>query len=133
MDPVILPLLNDWISQNKDGGTTKKASQIGLFYYKEILENGGFKYSSRDERKEQIFKVILQGASEIKEELNIIFEEVIQRKQIKYDKHYSLIQTVLTSITESFEVAKALPEQILCLAYFLVSNPSNPEKPIWTF
>ncbi len=114
---IILPLLDDWINKNKEGETTKKASQIGLFYYKEIIENGGFGYSSRDDGKEQLFSVILQGASEIKGELANIFEEVIREKQINHsDKHYALIKTILTSITVSFEVAKNLPEKVLSLA-----------------
>src|SRR4030067_1152290 len=33
---IILPLLDDWNNKNKDGDTTKKASQIALFYYDEI-------------------------------------------------------------------------------------------------
>lgn len=113
----ILPLLEDWINKNKDGKATKKASQIALFYYEEIMVNGGFGYSSRDNRREQLFKVILRGASEIKDELSVIFEEVIREKQTKHhDKHYALVKTILTSLTDSIEVAITLPNQVLSLA-----------------
>lgn len=113
----ILPLLEDWVMKNKSGDTTKQAGQIALFYYEEIMANGGFGYSSRDNRREQLFKVILQGASEIKDELNVIFEAVIREKQTNHDdKHYALVKTVLTSPTDSFEVARNLPEQVLRLA-----------------
>ncbi len=114
---IILPLLGDWIKKSKEGETTKKASQIGLFYYKEIIENGGFGYSSHDTTKEQLFSVLLQGASEIKGELANIFEEVIREKQTSHSgKHYELVETILTSITDSFEVAKNLPEKVFSLA-----------------
>jgi hypothetical protein len=113
----VLPLLEDWVTKNKSGDTVKQASQIALFYYEEVMANGGFGYSSRDNRREQLFKVILQGASEIKDELNVIFEEVIREKQTNHDdKHYALVKTVLTSPTDSFEVARNLPEQVLRLA-----------------
>ncbi|GAH57181.1 unnamed protein product, partial [marine sediment metagenome] len=34
---VVLPLLDDWNSKNKEGETTKKTSQIALYYYEEFL------------------------------------------------------------------------------------------------
>ena len=114
---IILPLLDDWNKKIKEGETTKQASQMALYYYDKIMENGGFWFNSRDGRKEQLIGVILQGASEVKDELGTIFEEVIHEKQIsRRDKYYRLIQTILTSITDSFEVVKNLPEQVLALA-----------------
>jgi len=72
--------------------------------------------------------VILQGASEVKDELNIIFDEVIREKQTSHnEKHYAFVQTVLTSLLESIEVAKSLPEQVLRLAdLFWFQTPQNP-------
>ncbi len=114
---IIFPLLDDWNNKNKDGETTKKASQIALYYYDEITKNEGFWYSARGEKKEQIIRVILQGASEIKDELRDIFDEVITQKQTSHrDKYYELIKTILTSITDSFEVTKCLPDYVIKLA-----------------
>lgn len=113
---IILPLFDDWNNKNKGGETTKKASQIALFYYDEITKNGGFWYSYRDEKKEQLIRVILQGASEIKDELKAIFDEVISQKQADdRSPYYSLIQTILTSITDGFEVVKRLPNHVIKL------------------
>lgn len=124
---MILPLLVDWNYKHKNGETTKKASQIALYYYEEIAKNGGFWHSSRDEKKEQLIRVILQGASENKEELKAIFDEVISKKLTNYrDKYYELIQTILTSITDSFEVVKNLPEYVIKLAeLFWYQNPNE--------
>ena len=114
---IIRPLLNDWINQHKKGETTKNASQIGLYYYSEINKNGDFRHGSRDENRDQLFHVILQGASEIKNELSAIFEEVIRENQTSYTgKHYALVQTVLTSLIDSIEAVKSLPKQVLRLA-----------------
>ncbi|PKP60153.1 ATPase [Candidatus Atribacteria bacterium HGW-Atribacteria-1] len=113
---VILPLLDDWNSKNKEGETTKKTSQIALYYYEEIQKNGGFLHYN-DDKKGQLIRVILQGASEIKEELKNIFDEVISTNQTNYrDKYYELIKTILTSITDNFEVIKCLPNYVIKLA-----------------
>lgn len=114
---IIRPLLNDWVNKHKEGETTKNASHIGLYYYSEINKKGDFRYGSRDKNRDQLFHVILQGASEIKDELSAIFEEVIRENQTGYTgKHYALVQTVLTSLIDSIEVIKCLPKQVLRLA-----------------
>ena len=46
-----------------------------MYYYDEIINNGSFGYSSRDEKKEQLIRVILQGALEIKDELRDDLDE----------------------------------------------------------
>ena len=112
---VILPLLDDWNSKNKEGETTKRTSQIALYYYEEIKKNGGFWYN--DDKKEQLIRVILQGASEIKEKLKNIFDEVISTNQTNYrDKYYELIKAILISITDNVEVIKCLPNYVIKLA-----------------
>lgn len=114
---VILPLLNDWNSKNKEGDITKKASQIALFYYDEITKNGGFRYIVRNEKKEQLIKIILQGASEITDELKAIFNEIISKKQKSHTgKYYEIVKTILTSMTEGIEVVKCLPDYVISLA-----------------
>jgi hypothetical protein len=124
----VLPLLEDWVTKNKNGDTTKQASQIALFYYEEIMGNGGFGYSSRDKTREQVFKILLQGAAEITQELKDIFEEVILEKQTRHrNKHYALVKTILTFATDGFEVARNLPEHVLRLAdlFWSYVKPTN--------
>lgn len=114
---IILPMLHEWNNKNKQGETTRKASQIGLYYYEELFRNGRFGYSSRDEREGQLIRVILQGANEIKDELARIFDEVIsERKTSHRDKYDDIVKTILTSIIDGFEVVKNLPEYVLKLA-----------------
>ena len=125
----ILPLLNDWNNKTKEGNTTKDAAQIALFYFDKITENGQFSYSSRDETKKLLISIILNGASEIKEELSEIINKAVSKNEIGYGaKYQDLFITILSSITESFEITKALPEQVIKLAdAYWFQNPNNKD------
>lgn len=113
----IISLLDDWNCKNKTGETTKKASKIALYYYEEITKNKSFSCSTYNDLKNKLIRVILNGVSEIKEELKRIINEVICLKQTNSnDKYYGIIQTILTSITDSIEVVKYLPEYVIKLA-----------------
>lgn len=124
---VVLPLLEDWNSHNKDGSTTKSASLLGLYYYGEESKQDKFRYRRHDEERERLIKIILDGSSEIKDELEGIFDEVVSKKEKNYrSKYYQLVQTVLSSATDSFEIAKNLPEQVIRLAeLFWYQNPAE--------
>lgn len=125
----ILPMLADWNNKNTQGETTKKASQIGLFYYENIVNNGGFGYGSKGEIKEQLIRIILQGSAEIKEELKHIFNGIFTRNDpTHHDRDYELVEVVLTSITDNFEVIKNLPDYVIKLAeLFWVNRPKKTE------
>jgi len=112
-----LAILEDWNSKSKQGETTKAASQIALFYYESIAEHGGFGYRSRDEFEKKIIKVILDGSREIRKELSSIIDEIVQKKEITHrDKYYELAKMMLSSVVDSAEVARAIPEKLLSLA-----------------
>ncbi|NQV16471.1 ATP-binding protein, partial [bacterium] len=117
---IIIPLLDDWINKNKTGETTKKAGQIALYYYThyaDIADEGRYRYSSRDQSKRQLIRVVLNGASELSDELSAIFNEVISNKWTKYqDKYYDIITVILSSIVDGSQVVKDLPRYVLQLA-----------------
>lgn len=113
----ILPMLADWNNKNTQGNTTKKASQIGLFYYENIVNKDRFGYGSNEEIANKLIKIILQGASEIKEELKYIFECIITRNNpTHHDRDYALVKVILTSITDNIEIIKSLPDYVIELA-----------------
>lgn len=122
---IILPLLDDWNNKIKEGKTTKKAGQIGLYFYDEITKEKGSWYGYRGEKQEQLIRVILHGASELTNELKAIFDEVISEKKTnRKDKYYELIQTILTSLTDNFEVVKCFPQYVIKLAgIYWFQNP----------
>ncbi|MEW6065163.1 MAG: AVAST type 4 anti-phage nuclease Avs4 [Bacillota bacterium] len=113
---VMLPIINDWNKKFKEGETTKISSLIALKYYQWTIKEDV--YFSRDEEvKEKIFQTILSGASEIKDELAIIFDEVLKNKWKRYrDPYYDLVKVILTKLGDNMEVIKVLPQYILKLA-----------------
>ena len=113
----IVPLLDDWNNKNKQNETTKNASLMGLFYYDEYANSGVLSYSSLDETRNLIIRTILNGSFEIKTELTKIINDIVSNKEIGHrSKYYKLIQTILSSALDNFEIAKNLPEQVIRLA-----------------
>lgn len=112
----ILPMLADWNNKNAVGDTTKKASQICLFYYESIVRSGMGGYDTSDVKK-QVIRVMLRGSAEIKEELRRIFEGVLARKSLTHrDRDYELVEMILTSMIDGFEVVRNLPDYVVRLA-----------------
>lgn len=128
---IVLPMLDDWNRYNKQGETTKAATQIALYYLAELTKDGGFSYSSRSEVGEQLVRVILSGSGEAKEELGAIFKDVIARKDVtRRGRYHELITTALSSIDKSAIVAASLPKEVIALAgLFWPYTP--PERNGW--
>lgn len=114
---IVLPMLDDWNRYNKQGETTKAATQIALYYLAELTKDGGFPYSSRSEVGEQLVRVILSGSGEAKEELGAIFKDVVTRKDVSHrGRYYELLTTALSSMDKSAVVAACLPKEVIALA-----------------
>ncbi|WP_143415941.1 AVAST type 4 anti-phage nuclease Avs4 [Geobacillus sp. E263] len=113
----ILPIIHDWNNKIKKGETTRLSSLIALKFYEWFMEKDIYFYHN-DDTKEKIIQTILYGAFEVKEELLLIFNKVLENKWKHHlDPYYDLIQSILTKTFDSIEVYKALPEYILQLAY----------------
>jgi len=127
---IILPMLTDWTSKHKDGSTTKKASKIALFYYHELADKGGVYFHGRDKLTDQTLRVILQGAAEIANELKVMFDHILSHNRIDYrDPYHPMVKRILSSITDSAEVARSLPKYVLTLAdLFWSRNPSKNDR-----
>lgn len=128
---VVLPMLDDWNRYNKQGETTKAATQIALYYLAELTKDDEFRYSSRSEVGKQLIRVILSGSSEAKEELGAIFKDVVAQKDVTHrGRYYELVTTALSSIDESAIVAASLPKEVIALAgLFWPYTP--PERDGW--
>jgi len=111
---IVLPLLYDWNNKNKKGETTKRASLIALHYYKKLREeNIPWKH---DKNNNKLIQIILYGASEIKEELESVFNEVLKNKWNNYgDPYYDIVKTILTTL-DGIQIVLVLPEYVLKLA-----------------
>lgn len=111
---LLLPILYDWNSKFQEGSTTKKASLIALKYY-DLINQKEYKYSYEESIK-TICKVISSGSFEIKDELSIILDEIVEQKlKNGSDNYYELSQMVLTS-WDGLLISKNLPKQVLKLA-----------------
>jgi hypothetical protein len=124
----ILPVLDDWNRYHKRGETTKDASQIALFYFNELTkEDGHLPYGSRDDTKVQLVRTIFSGSAEIGEELKALFTEVISKKNTGHrGRYYEIVRAALSALTESAEVAKNLPTEVIGLAtLFWFATPSK--------
>lgn len=128
---VILPVLDDWNRSYKSGEITKNASQIALFYYQKLTEQEGFYFSSHDDTKDKLIRTILNGSGEIKPELIAIVDEIIASGDTSHrGRYYELAKAMLSSVTDSSEVAKQLPEQVLKLAnLFWFYKPKERANP----
>lgn len=108
-----LPLLTDWCSNTKRGKTTKYAGLIALHYYKEIKND--FKYGSG--LTKGLISIIIKSSNEIKEELSIIFDEVLSINKIdEQDLYFDLCESVISSEPDNISIVIALPDYILKLA-----------------
>ena len=124
----ILPIIYEWNSKYKEGETTKLSSLIALAYYQWIIKKDIY-FSRDDDVKDKLFQTILYGASEIKEELITIFNEILKNKwNDSRDNYYDLVKVILTKFGDNIEIIKALPEYILKLAYlFWFQTPKKED------
>lgn len=110
----IFTIIHDWNSKFKEGETTKLSGLIALEYYKWAIKED--KYLDRD-IKEKILQTILYSASEIKDELILIFDEILENKWKSHrDPYNELVNAILTKMGVNMEVIKVLPEYVLKLA-----------------
>ncbi|PFT25286.1 ATPase [Bacillus thuringiensis] len=125
----ILPIINEWNSKFKSGETTKLAALIALKYYKVIVENDTY-LSKGEDIENKLIQTILYGASEIKEEISKVFDEVLENEWRSYrDPYYNLINAILSKLGENKEVLRSLPKYVLSLAELHWFNPKEKRHP----
>lgn len=121
----ILPIIHDWNNKFKTGETTRCSSLIALQYYQWIIKEDV--YYSNDKTLENLIQTILYGASEIKDDLNEIFEQICINKWKNHrDPYYELSKVVLKKL-EGKNISFILPEQVLRLAdlFWTYTPPEN--------
>ena len=102
----VLNLLDDWVSKNKNGVSTQYSGKICLHYYENSKPYG--------EERKQLIKNILNSASEIKEELGQIIDNIISGKE--EDKYYGISDILLETPLEAAETIRLFPDKIFDLA-----------------
>lgn len=119
----VLPIIFEWNNKYKKGETTKFASLIALNYYNNLLNEGYY-----EKEPSNLIKTILFGASEIKNELEKIFKEVVENKYVKYnDPYYELCKPILTKM-EYNHIAKISTKYVLKLADLFWYKPQRKKR-----
>jgi len=110
----ILPIIHDWNSKVHYGEITRFSSLIALQFYEWIMKEDI--YWSKDDMKYELFKTIINGSSEIKDELEIIFKKVLKHEWKQHSDPYSDFMEFLLTKFEAYPLVKNLPTYILKIA-----------------
>lgn len=125
-NPMIFPVLKDWNNHNKRGESTKKVSLMVLKAYEEITNNEEIRYSSNI--SDDYFKVIVEGALEIKSELEVVFKAVIDHNWVwPSNPYFDFCSYILQMNQDGIALIFAFPEYILKIAnlYWFKSPPKG--------
>ena len=120
----VLPVIYSWNSNFINGETTRYSSLIALRYYELAFEEDRY-YERYDYTKTEVLRTILFGASEIKDELKKVFDEVLENRwKNPSDPYYELSEYILTELPIG-PIYQALPESVLGLADLFWSSNLN--------
>ena len=124
----VLPVIYSWNSNFISGKTTRYSSLIALRYYELAFEEDHY-YNRYDYAKTEVLCTILFGASEIKDELKKVFDEVLENRwKNPSDPYYELSEYILTELL-IVPIYQALPESVLGLADLFWSSDLNQDTP----
>lgn len=128
--PFIIPLLKEWNSDFKAGKTTKEVSRIALEFYNRVHAADNY----HEDFEKKLINIICNGASEIKQELTNIFDEVLANNWTKpSDPYYKLCEFVLEPKPSAISVLVLLPEHVLKLANrFWFQSEDKPKSEYYT-
>jgi len=110
----VLPAIYDWNKKFKEGETTRLASLIALRHYGRSISERV--YYPRDETKNNLISTIIDGSSEIKDELKIIFDHILANKWKKHSEPYNDLSKTVLSKYNGIALCKVLPSEVLQLA-----------------
>lgn len=121
----ILPIIYDWSNKIREGTSTRCSGLIALKYYEWIIKKDV--YFSRDETKDHLLQTILNSSVEIKNELELVLNDIIQNGWKEHgDPYYSLSKMILTKL-EGISIAKVLPSSVLKLAELFWTRSENED------
>lgn len=111
----ILPVLEEWCSNNKSGAATKQAGLLSLKFYEELFSTEELVYS--DDVANKLVKVIISCTAEIKDELRRIYNKVIEDGAVeRRGSYYELCKILVSSDFEIIPVIRELPEFVIKFA-----------------
>lgn len=123
----IAPLLEEWVSQNSKGESTRKAGLFALHFYEKIQSSSDYFYS--DESGGILIKIINQSAFELQIELKTVFDKILKNNYSNHrDRYYNLCVSILKPEIEALQVLINLPDYVLKLADIFWFKPIKKEN-----
>jgi len=121
----IIKVLHEWISHNIVGITAKYAGVLALQYY-EWIQNERVFHSNKDFEK-KILRIIVMSSKEIKAELKMVLDKVIENKwNHNRDPYNDLCVFILEDMSGNY-VAGVLTEELIqiMMHYWTVNNETK--------
>ena len=124
----VIPVIYSWNTNFINGETTRYSSLTALRYYQLAFEEDHY-YNRRNYTEIEMLRTILFGASEIKDELKKVFDEVLENKwKNPSNPYHELSEYILTEFPIA-PVYQILPESILALADLFWSSDLKQNTP----
>ena len=109
---LIVPILTDWVNNNKEGKITRFAGLLALSLIEkaETTKN----YLVHKNAEETISKIIYNSAKELRVELQQIFDKIIANKWVNHNAPYEgFCSMILEQPLYAIEIIKVLPSSII--------------------
>ncbi len=121
---IILQILYCWNKSFYEGITTKYSSLIALHFFEELDNRNNF----NKEVKNKLIHIILYGSKEIKDQLSVILNNIIENQWKSHnDPYYDLSKSILGH-EYYFNIIDVVPELVLKLAEsFWLDKDKNEE------
>jgi len=125
---LVLPVLTDWCDFNKTGETTKYAGFLALSVIQKTETEENF--YMHEVAEENILKVVLNSANELKSELKEIFDKVVSNKWTEHrDPYEGLCSKILEKPYIATELIKTLPLSVIQLCdLFWQKQPKKQDR-----
>lgn len=126
--PLVYEMVSSWIKNVKQGGTTKYAGMIALYLY-DLLEESDFKYRIDRDLKGKISETILEASAELKEKLLLIFNSILEEKDLDNNHKYNdLVEVLLGNVGNSYMPCLVMPDMVIKICETFWKKNENEEE-----
>lgn len=124
----VIKVLHDWILNNTLGDTARYAGVLALRYYEWLQTERVFHNNNDFEKK--ILRIIVMSSNEIKTELKVVLDEVIENKWNHHrDPYNNLCDFIIEDMSGNY-IAEALTEELIQIMklYWTETNEDKYSK-----